>query len=210
MKTIVLFSVLLLAVSFAHAEEPQAGVWDIFCNVDYPYQGADPISLFNLPAGNGAPFSEALLPDGSFVDATLRVQVLDYMSDPIVDFPFEDMWLESLDGGFIPCIGGSVSDSNTDANGWTVWAEPMKAGGFSVAPCRMLINGMVPIGWTDLDLHFNSADISGDGVVNLADVGMFSHYYFADYDYSADFHFNGRLDLVDVGYLARGVGGSCP
>jgi len=164
MITIVILAVLLVAASVANAT-----IWDIFCNVDYAYEGDEPVTLFNLPGGTGSPFTEARLPDGSVVDATLRVQIIDYMGDPVAYFPAEDLWLESTDGGLVPCPGGVSADMDTDENGWTLWAEPLHAGGHSSAQCTMLINGMYAQGWVDLDLHFNSADITGDGTVNLSD-----------------------------------------
>ena len=109
------------------------------------------VSLFNLPDGSGFPFTQAQLPDGSFVDATLRVQLLDYNGTVIAYFPAEDMWLESLDAGMIPCVGGTIANSNTDADGWTVWASPLGAGGASSADCRLLVSGDSFIeGWNNL------------------------------------------------------------
>ncbi len=212
MKNLMLLAVLLLlSVSAAQADESGAAIWDIYCNVDFAYEGDETLTLFVLPAGNGFPFSQAYLPDGSFTDATLRVQILDYMGDPVASFPAEDMWLMSTDEGMAPCIGGSCADTFTDSDGWTVWAEPMNAGGNSTAPCTMFINGMNnAIGWEDLALQFNSADINGDRVVNLPDLALFADSYFGEYSFAADLHYDGVLNLLDVVNLAVGMGTSCP
>ena len=211
MKNLVLFTVLLLlSVSTALADESGAAIWDVYCNVDYAYEGDETLTLFVLPAGNGFPFSQAYLPDGSLTDATLRVQIVDHMGDPVASFPAEDMWLMSTDEGMAPCIGGSCADANTDSDGWTIWAEPLNAGGHSTAPCTMLVNGMSPVGWEDLALQFNSADINGDRIVNLPDLQLFADSYFGEYSFAADLHYDGVLNLLDVVNLAVGMGTSCP
>lgn len=210
MKKIALLAILLLSVSAVQAGEPVSGVWELYCNVDFAYDGAEPLSMFNLPDGTGAPFSQAQLLGGTVVDATLRVQLLDGFYQPIAYFPAEDMWLESTDDGMVPCLGGSMADSNTDLQGWTVWAEPLNAGGSSSASCRLIVNGMMVDGWVDLPLQFNSADMNGDGFVNLADVSEFASIFYGSYSYAADFHYDGVINLGDIGNLASGMATSCP
>ncbi len=209
-KYAILAALLLLSVTAARAGEPGLDIWDIYVNVDYAYEGDETLTLFNLPDGTGSPFSEAQLPDGSLTDATLRIQLLDNYYVPVPDFPAEDMWLESFDHEMLPCLGGTTADFNTDADGWTVWATPLHAGGFSTSPCVLYINGMIPVDWYNLDLQFNSGDISGDGQVNLADLSIFAGSFFGDYAFEADFFCDGVINLIDVGAMAHGMGGSCP
>lgn len=46
----------------------------------------------------------------------------------------------------------------------------------------------------------NGADINGDGVVNLADLGLFAQLFFAGgYQAAIDIDCNGVIDLADVG-----------
>lgn len=201
----ILAVLLLLSVSSAGAV-----IWDPYVNVDYAYEGDETLTLFNLPDRTGSPFTEAHLPDGTIVDATLRIQLMDGADTPIPFFPREDIWLESADDQMIPCIGGTCADVDTDENGWTYWVMPLGASGFSETPLTLIINGMVINGWQDLNLHFNSADINSDGSVNLVDIQLFASSYFGDYSFEADFYSDGVINLLDVGLLAIAMGSSCP
>lgn len=127
----------------------------------------------------------------------------------VANFPAEDMWLESGDGGMVPCTGGTNADQNTDENGFTTWATALNAGGSSEDLCYVYVNGQALNG-VPFALAFNSADINGDGVVNLTDVGLFSGAFFGSYDFAADFFADGILNLNDVGRLATGLGAACP
>ena len=60
-----------------------------------------------------------------------------------------------------------------------------------------------------LALSFNSADISGDGVVNLTDAGFFSG-YLGGTDYAGDFNNDGVVNVSDAGFMANSLGASCP
>lgn len=168
------------------------------------------VVLFNLPSGNGSDFSQALVKDlGTVIDATITMIVKDPFGVPVPDFPAEDTWLQSGDGGMVPCVGGNIADADTDEFGFTCWANPMSAGGASEDYCYVMINGY-SLNGTPFALSFNSADLNGDGTVNLADVGLFSGGYFGDYLFGLDFFADGVLNLIDVGRLATGLGGSCP
>lgn len=168
------------------------------------------VALFNLPNGGGSSFAEAAIwNDGTTIDATILMTVLDGNSAAIVGLPAEDMWLVSTDGGMVPCTGGSAADFDTDAAGLTGWTNPMNAGGYSLANCQIFINGL-PLNQDPFALYFNSADMNGDGAVDLPDVGLFSGVFYGVYDFSADFVADGSLGLPDVGLLAQGSGTSCP
>ncbi|MGD9548196.1 MAG: hypothetical protein AB7V45_11720 [Candidatus Krumholzibacteriia bacterium] len=161
------------------------------------------------PDGGGAPFDQALLPDGTVVDATITLELKDGGGFPIFMYPFEDLWLESADGGLSPCLGGSIADANTDQNGETEWRNPLHAGGYSEAVCLVMVSGSSLIG-SDLALAFNSPDINGDGRVDLSDVGLLASDYHGGFAFRCDFYRNGRLDLADVGMFARSYGTTCP
>lgn len=167
------------------------------------------VVLFVLPNNFGSPFSEAQIKGvGTVIDATITMVVKDAFGEVVADFPAEDMWLESEDGGMVPCVGGAAADFNTNDLGETTWATPLNAGGASEAVCFVMVNGG-SLNGTPFALAFNSADLNGDGTVNLADVGLFSSAFFGDYVFGADFYADGVLNLVDVGRLATGLGGSC-
>ncbi len=210
MKNFALLLVLVLTcLSPALAQTIEPPCWDGDIIIELAYSGDETLTLFNLPNGNGSTFAEAQLPDGTYVDATISMTLFDCFGDPIPYYPAEDLWLESLDGGLIPCIAGTIPDENTDENGSTYWLEPLMAGGSSLEFCFAFVPGIL-VGEIPLPLLFNSADMNGDGVVNLSDIGMFSEIFFGTYNFSADFFRDGQMNIADVGRMALGVGASCP
>jgi hypothetical protein len=201
-------TLILGVASFASAGVPDLGNSE----ATMPnFAGGSIVSLFNLPNGGGKAFTEAQVPGGAIVDATIEVVIRDGNNNVIAGFPGEDLWLESFDGGMVACIGGTTADGDTDANGVTDWSNALNAGGSSEALCYIMVSGdaLTSVG-SEMALHFNSADMNADGVVNLTDVGRFSTAFNGGYDYAADFFFDGVIQLSDVGRLASGLGGSCP
>jgi len=175
-----------------------------------PNGSNDDMALFVLPSGIGSSFDQAQIKSsGAVVDATIEMIVKDAFGAIVANFPAEDMWLESGDMGMVPCTGGSIADQDTDDAGFTTWANPLNAGGNSEDLCYVYVNGQALNG-VPFALSFNSADINGDGLVNLIDVGLFSGFFFGSYDFAADFYADGLLNLNDVGRLAVGLGGACP
>jgi len=175
--------------------------------------GIGSLALFNLPDGGGSPFSSAQILGGSGaeVDATIEIIIIDAFGVAIPNFPAEDMWLESTNGGMSSCAGGTIADFNSNAFGFSQWAMPLRAGGFDAGTCEVMVNGVaLDCGGLPFNLAFNSADINGDLIVNLVDVGLFSVVFYGAYDFSADFYADGVMNLADVGRLASGVGAACP
>jgi len=175
------------------------------------YTGSDPLTLLVFPSGEGPSFAEARLPDGTFVDGTIVLYVLDGNSDPVANYPREDLWLASADHGMVPCIAGTIADAHTDSDGMTYWSASLRAGGWSEALMQVLINGDALWTGPGLPLKINSPDITADGVVNLADVGTFSgDYHGGSYLFRSDFNNDGSLSLSDVSLLATAIGVGCP
>ena len=173
------------------------------------FSGPDPVVVVNFPNGEGRRFDEARTTGGVF-NGTIHLILLDGMGVPIHDYPREDMWLVSQDGGFASCLDGSIADANTDVNGETSWVNPLMAGGYSEADTHVIINGS-PLVSPGLNVHFNSPDINADGVVNLTDVAIFSQDIFGwTYQFRSDFHYDGIVNLSDLTILAEGFGASCP
>ncbi len=177
-----------------------------------PNAGGNSLALFSLPNGNGNAFDAAqIVGDGAVADATIEMIVNDAFGDVVANVPAEDMWLESTNGGMVPCIGGVAADQNTDEFGYTMWATALAAGGSDAGTCEIMLSGEAVVGGdAPFALAFNSADISGDGVVNLVDVGLFSGILFGDYDFAGDFFADGVMNLADVGRMALGIGAACP
>lgn len=196
---------LLPAVALA-----QGGVPDLsHCEAWLAYDGPEMVTLRVVPDGSGPFFTDARLPDGTQVDATVYLLVRDWNDDPIADFPWEDMWLESFDGGLYHCSGGTTADVDTDLEGMTHWIQPMRAGGFSQTLTAVMVNGD-NVWYEGLQLNFNSPDINGDGQVNIPDVGQFAGDFFGDYHFRSDLARDGLINLADLGGLAAGLGAVCP
>jgi hypothetical protein len=204
---LVLFAVNFLALPCL----AQTGIPDLSHSLAFiAYDGPGTPSLLVVPDGNGRPFTEAHDEDGNLVDATITLYMLDVDENPIASFPFEDLWLESMDSGLVFCNGGTTADHNTDPNGQTEWVNPLFAGGHSPGPVLVLINGAALDTNPGLPLKFNSPDITGDLVVNLYDLQVFSEDYFSDYQFRCDFFGDGALNLVDVVVFAQNYLAQCP
>ncbi len=203
-------SILVLACAVAAVAIEPSGVPDLnLSTATCAWPGPDPATLFVAPDGSGSPFDQARLADGTLVDATITLELMDSIGSPIFNFPYEDLWLESADGGLSPCIGGSIADANTDQNGETRWRNPLFAGGFSEAACLVMVAGSSLVG-SDLAVAFNSSDINGDGAADLSDVGMLASDYHGSFAFRSDFYRDGRLNLADIGMFAQSYGTTCP
>lgn len=204
-RAIPLATLLILLSAAALANVPDIN----HSTVEWAYSGNQPLSLFVLPDGSGNALTEAFLPGGQTTDATITLTLVDDFLNPVANFPPEDLWLESTDGGMVFCNGGTVADTETDLNGRALWYTPLRAGSWSTARMNVRIMG----DWAPMEglrLSFNSADLDGNLSVNLTDVGIFATDLGAGYQYRSDFNFDGVINLVDVGLLAGGVGAVCP
>ncbi len=205
-KIMGIFAITLLvgAASFATAGVPDLNE----SSAATAYVGPGPAVLFNIPNGGGSAFTAARDLTG-VVDATVTLTLMDGTPAVIADFPAEDMWLESADGGLAFCTGGTTADLNTDVNGETQWVTPLHAGGSSQAQTVVMISGGA-LTSGNLPLAHNSADISGDGVVNLTDVPLFVTDFYGAYAFRSDFSFDAVINLSDVVRMGTAIGASCP
>lgn len=184
------------------------GVPDLnFSVVTWGVGSGQTATLLVVPDGSGPPLASARTTGGLAVDATITLVLIDQCGDPIVGYPREDMWLESQDGGLMLCNGGGAADQDTDANGQTRWMQPLRAGGHSAAPCRVVVVGFLI---DELPLHFVSPDLNGDRVVSLMDVAQFATAYFGAYSFAADLKADGVVNLSDIAVLAGATGADCP
>jgi len=178
---------------------------------DMAYQGPETLTLFVVPDGRGDSFDQAYLPFGGTEDATITLLLMDAYWVPIANYPAEDMWLESEDNGLVPCMGGTIADANTGADGRTQWLNPLLGGGHSQALTVVLVNGAQLEMTAGVHLSFNSPDINGDRTVNLTDVQLFTEdIYFSYYDFRSDFYRDGVVNLSDLGKMAEAIGANCP
>ncbi len=172
------------------------------------------VSVFNVPDGTGKALTEARDAAGNVVDATITVTLLDAGMNPVYLFPFEDMWLETTLGGLVPCANGTVADASTDINGQTTFTGPFYAGGItdpaSGELTRVMVNGAGLVG-SDMDIQFNSADMTGDGIVNISDLSSFSAGYLGgSYVYDVDFSYDGVINLSDLVLFSTAFNATCP
>ncbi len=221
MRTIHKILVLVLALAAipvaAHAIPNVWGVWN--------WEFDEPVHIVVTPSAAGTPLSSANHPDGTTVDATIRVQLWvqgDVIGEPnepmpVPNFPAEDIWLEMP--GLNWCLGGPNADGNTDADGWFTFSQPLGMGGWSDPPAGspyvfVMVNGSALFEENGPAITpaimANSPDINGDLVVNLQDVSLFTIDYFAGYFFRSDFFWDGVLNLSDVAGLAVAVGDECP
>jgi hypothetical protein len=207
---------LLCVVLIAFAAAADQGVPDLHnCYVEWAYEGDEVLSLLVVPDGSGRPLVQALEPGtptggtGPVVDATITLVLLDRWLQPIIQFPFEDIWLEAVDGGMVSCPGGTVADANSDLQGRAHFTQPLHAGGWSTGGLWVVLNGEI-MGDEPLPLQVNSPDLDGSRTVNLGDIGLFSQDFHDGYGYRSDFNYDGVLNLIDVGYLAASIGAACP
>ena len=205
-----LMGIFVITLIVGAASLAMAGVPDVTqCEATTAFDGA---VVMNSPDGNGRPFTDArALGEADPVDATITLTVRDGAGVVIANYPSEDMWLDSVDGGVSICPGGSVADASTDVNGMTEFQDPLRAGGWSLGGTRVLINGNALI--NSVNLNFNSPDVNGNLVVNVTDVQLFAEDFFGvGYGFRSDFFFDGIVNLSDLPRLAtaRAAGAMCP
>ena len=177
------------------------------------------VSLYSLPDGNGAPLTGAFLwsynpgESPAIVDATLTLTVLEDDITPIRGIPAVDLWLETDQGGMIPCAGGTIADGPTNTAGVTTFSGALRAGGASapLAGERMVAaHAWATVEADPVDVQVNSPDQNGDLRVDLSDVVIFTESFHTGYTYSADLYWDGELNLSDVVLLAMALGAECP
>lgn len=189
-----------------------AGIPDLDLSSAATAAGAQ-VSVFNQLPGTGARIDDAMLSGGATTDATVTVTLKDGNGAPVFLYPFEDIWMETSAGGMVACPGGTTADGSTNVNGQTVFISELAAGGFS-APGEqavVVVSG-APLVGSNLDILFNSPDISGDLQVNLSDITLFGGMLApgAAYDYAGDFYFDGTVNLSDIVLFSGGLDTVCP
>lgn len=219
MKKHVLVSLTILALmSQAHAAAAQTTDIPPLDESELYCASPDPVVLVAMPNGGGDPLTEAQVYGLGMhleVDATLTAEILDVNMDPIINYPFEDLWLEGTGGGLTLCNGGTVADANTDANGRTTFTGPFHVGG-GMDPTAgdkivLMVNGSA-IWWADAQVYVITPDLNGDLVVDLTDVVTFVDLYWNDpaYHFAVDFCHDGVNNLSDLVVFSGALFTTCP
>jgi hypothetical protein len=166
-------------------------------------------SVYVYPDGNGLPLTEAYGEGGVTVDATITLALRFGDDTAVINYPREDIWLETADSGLVLCALGSIPDADTDSNGETTWTQPLKAGGHSQAACHVIVAGSALI-IPGLPFKFNSPDINGDLAVDLSDLSMFAENFYGAYHHRADYTNDQIINLSDLAIFAAGYQTVCP
>jgi hypothetical protein len=210
-----MFKIVILVFAISFLVQPcfaDTGVPDLYMSEAFiAYDGPGIPTLMVVPDGSGSPFTEAHDEQGNVVDATITLFLRDGWGAAISYFPWEDMWLESADGGVVSCLWwGMTADQNTDVNGVTMWVNPPIAGGFSQGPVIVFVNGFALLSNSGLPLEFTSPDINRDLVVNLQDLAILAPDYYSGYNFRSDLNGDGDINLSDIALFAQHLGAQCP
>jgi hypothetical protein len=204
-----IFLCVLMCAAVAVADVPDT--FNSFATTDATEQ----VAVYTRPDGFGdeARLDHARAFGGTTVDATIHVTLLDVNGVPVVGYPAADIWLETNLGGLVLCDNGSMADAPTDFFGRTTFSGPIYGGGASDPDAGEItvvkISGDALNG-SDLNILFHSPDITGNLVVSLADLALFSQTFFGTYNFNADFLWNGVMNLADLALFAQAYGANCP
>jgi hypothetical protein len=162
--------------------------------------------LFVRPDGNGHTFNQARLANGTVVDATITLTLVNYLGDPLPGYPAEDIWLETSGDGLVFPAGGTIADAATNASGQTEWFNPLSAGGCTIGETTVVLVAGQPLNQDGLELAFISPDIDGNLIVNLADLSTFSAAYSGAYNPCADMFYDSIVNLSDLALFSQAYG----
>ncbi|HPE46482.1 MAG TPA: hypothetical protein PK380_11495, partial [Deltaproteobacteria bacterium] len=145
---------------------------------------------------------------GAAVDATITVTLLNPVGNPVVGFPLEDVWVESIDGALQFCSTVNA-DADSDASGVTTFTGTLPVGGNTFAGLHIMVLGSALIG-SDLPLVVLTPDLDGDLSVGLSDTVIFAPLYQGGvYDATIDFFYDGIINLSDLVQYASGLNKAC-
>ena len=185
-----------------------------FANIPFPdlcildnAAGSDGATVYCVPSGIGADFTDGRLVGGTPVNATLTLTVVNSEGGPIENYPAADMWLVTTGGGLVTCSPANPG-ANTNASGQAMWVDALEAGGNSLTEMsQAMIDGLsVP---NTADVKYVSCDINGDLSVNLSDITVFTQ-ALGTYNPEADFNNDQTVNLSDIALMAQGIGQVCP
>ena len=169
--------------------------------------GSDGATVYNVPNGSSAAFTEGRAAGGSIVDATLTLTVVNSEGNAIANYPAADIWLVSSGAGLVTCAMANPAAA-TDANGQTSWTAPLNAGGNSLGEQAQAIIAGDPVPDT-ANIAFVSADLGGDLLVNLSDITVFTQ-ALDTYNAAADFTNDGLVNLTEITIFTQALGATCP
>jgi len=152
-------------------------------------------------------------------NVVVTVTVRDGNNLPIPAFPAQDIWLDDNGSTDINlCQSGGTADAATDAAGFTTITGVLRGGGHTQGGCAVYVSGVAVEGPggtpgvpKSLPVDINSPDITGDRIVELADITAFSGDLTPPSNaFRSDFTHNGIVDLPDISLFSGWIGDSCP
>jgi len=183
-------------------------------------------SMFLVPDGSGTPLTSCFEWGGIIGDATITVIVRDDSGAIVAGVPADYVRLEQLESSLVWCDDTlypadstmpNRADGPSDEAGVMTFSTSYLGGSWDEAPTYVWLWQEFPLpgAWYtvggDLCISYNSADISGDLVVNLTDLTLFAIDFYADeYTYQSDFNYDGEINLIDLTMFAPTMGAECP
>jgi hypothetical protein len=176
---------------------------------DISTRATEPVSIMICPCcdGNGFEYAKTFGLTSYYLDATIEVNIRDGQENPINEIPAASIWMEAP--GITWCLPeGNIVDFETGymmaPDGYTEFALAPCGGGCSE---EFTLNGFLdgtsfnenPITY----IKFNSPDLSGDGLINLADLAQFAAIYWEPATYCTDFYWDGEMNLLDLALFAE-------
>lgn len=163
--------------------------------------------LFVCPAGDG--------PTMASIGVALQVQVVDASGALCPNLTYADFEVDGYPPNTIWDGVGPNGEHNVPASGFQnlgfgnyVLDGALIAGGTN-AGIIVKVAGVV-IGGSPLPLSLTSADLNGNGIVNLADIGMYAAGFYSGYDWRFDFNSDGVINIADVGIMVSHLGSTFP
>ena len=167
------------------------------------------VSVLMCPACDGYAFTEAQTFGGAIMDATIEVYIRNSAGQGIPGVLPEDILLD--EPGLCFCDGSNVPDGETDATGYTQFADPLCGGGCAE---NLTLGGFLTgIPFLQNPIPFvkvNSVDLNCDLVVDLIDLADFAAAYFGTVTYCVDFYWDGVMNLLDLAAFSQHYGHECP
>jgi hypothetical protein len=207
-RYLIILCATLIAASASAGSPELTDVPDLDASTAFIDPAAEGANVYCAPDGHGDPLSEARLPGGEVVDATITLTLVNNQGEPIFNYPFEDMFIATSGAGLVTCVNGANADASTDINGQTEWSNPIRGGGSSLGETVKVYVAGVALPNVDIDLTFNSADMNGDLLVDLIDIVLFTQ-ALATNDPRGDFNFDGVIDLSEIVRFTRRIGADC-